>query len=295
MNRAKAKPFGVRGSARGVSDKIAFLALLGVVYLGFYAFMVWIAVVVDVSDKVAVISMNTPFLIGVAGLLIASYQRRKLLVPSLCALGVIVLLMFVEALYIEYHLRSCISLLASSESSPAIRQKWDAIRALGRTSDRRAVATLVGVLRNPESVFRKDAARALAGRSSTEAISVLTDSLRDPEDELRAAAAESLSKTLREYSDAAAERSLLEIAGHGDLAVVNGAYLFLVGSGRQELEPLLVRALLDYPASWQMAVDYLNSGNPNLSEAAKAWAAKHSYKITSRSGGPRVKWGMQHP
>jgi len=295
MNHAKTKPSWAGVSALGASDKTAFLVLLGIVYLGFYAFMVWIAVVVDISNKVAVISMNVPFLFGIAILLIAAYKRRRLLVPSLCAFGVVVFLMLAEAIYIEYHLRSCISLLASSESSTATRREWDAIRALGKTSDPRAAAILVGVLRNPKGVFREDAARALVGRSSPEVIAVLIDSLKDPEDELRAAAAESLSETLRKYGDAGAEQSLFEIAGRGDLAVVSGAYLFLIGSGRQELEPLLVRALLEYPASWQMAVDYLNSGNPNLSEAAKAWAAKYGYKITSRSGGPRVKWGMQHP
>lgn len=296
MNRVRAKASGARVAAPGESDPTIVLMLLGIAWLGFYAFMVWSAVIVDVSNKVAVISMNAPFLVWIACLLIAAYKRRRLLVPSLCALGVVVLLMLAEAMYIEYHLRSCISLLASSESSRATRREWDAIRALGETSDPRAVGTLVGVLRNPKGAFRKDVARALAGRSSPEVIAILTDSLKDPEEELRAAAAEALSKTLREHGDAGAEQSLFEIAGRGDLPVVSGAHLYLIGSGRQEFEPLLVLALLDYPADWQMAVDYLNSGNPKLSEAAKTWAAKHGYdKITSRPGNPRVKWGTQHP
>jgi len=40
-----------------------------------------------------------------------------------------------------------------------------------------------------------------------------------------------------------------------------------------------------------MAEDYLNCGNPDLEDAARAWAKKHGYNVVTQPGGGAVQWG----
>jgi hypothetical protein len=40
-----------------------------------------------------------------------------------------------------------------------------------------------------------------------------------------------------------------------------------------------------------MALDYLNSGNEKLEDAAERWADRHGYEVVTITGAPRVVWG----
>lgn len=61
-------------------------------------------------------------------------------------------------------------------------------------------------------------------------------------------------------------------------------YEGLIGYGIAETEDALVQALWQLGNSG-MAADYVNSGNPRLEEAGRAWAKENGYVIMPMPGG----------
>jgi hypothetical protein len=83
-----------------------------------------------------------------------------------------------------------------------------------------------------------------------------------------------------------------------DSAVIMAAYPFFIAKGEPDSETLLVEALRqsDYTErliDGEMAVDFLNSGNSILEQAATSWAAQHHYQIVTKYGSSKhLKWGV---
>ena len=58
---------------------------------------------------------------------------------------------------------------------------------------------------------------------------------------------------------------------------------------RSSLFKLAIRGSID----GEMAVDFLNSGNSILEQAATSWAAQHHYQIVTKYGSSKhLKWGV---
>jgi hypothetical protein len=92
----------------------------------------------------------------------------------------------------------------------------------------------------------------------------------------------------RQYARAVA--LLLTGLREHDIGVIVGAYQFFIERGEPGSESALIQAL-DAKGDSDMAVDFLNCGNSDLATAANQWASGHGYRITSRPGGPTVRWG----
>jgi len=71
--------------------------------------------------------------------------------------------------------------------------------------------------------------------------------------------------------------------------VKNAVYAF-IAIGNEEIIPDLI-AILDNRGNVIMAETYLNSGNKKLDDAARDWARRNGYKITSGYGASDVNWG----
>ena len=67
-------------------------------------------------------------------------------------------------------------------------------------------------------------------------------------------------------------------------------YFPLIMIGEERTVDVLVEALDNFGYK-RMALDYLNSGNVKLENAAERWADKHGYKVVTSTGAPRVVWG----
>ena len=68
-------------------------------------------------------------------------------------------------------------------------------------------------------------------------------------------------------------------------------YLPIIRIGQPGTESALVSALNKFGYK-DMAVDYLNCGNPTLDKAAHTWATNHGYRVyTASGGGGAVAWG----
>jgi HEAT repeat protein len=68
-------------------------------------------------------------------------------------------------------------------------------------------------------------------------------------------------------------------------------YAPIIEIGQAGTESALITGLNSYGYK-DMAVDYLNCGNPQLDKAAHTWATKHGYTVyTTPGGGGAVSWG----
>ena len=67
-------------------------------------------------------------------------------------------------------------------------------------------------------------------------------------------------------------------------------YYALIMIGDEQSVDALVNALDNFGYK-RMALDYLNSGNEKLEDAAEKWADKHGYEVITTTGSPRVVWG----
>lgn len=67
-------------------------------------------------------------------------------------------------------------------------------------------------------------------------------------------------------------------------------YFPLMMIGEERTADSLISALNEFGYK-RMALDYLNSGNKRLEDAAKDWANRHGYNVVTSTGSPRVVWG----
>jgi hypothetical protein len=74
--------------------------------------------------------------------------------------------------------------------------------------------------------------------------------------------------------------------------VIARATYILIGWGAPGTEDALIWVLGVF-GDKQIAVEFLNCGNPNLERAAQVWATGHGFRITPGVGGA-VVWGSNH-
>jgi HEAT repeat protein len=174
----------------------------------------------------------------------------------------------------------------------SLHDKWSGIRmevadALGQIKDPRSVDPLISALQDEDPYVRKQVALALGEIRDNNAIDPLITALNDKELEVRFAAA----KALGDFKDSRAVNTLILALQHEDLEIIAGAYSFYINRGEIGSEALLVDALTKYGTS-QMAVDFLNCGNPLLIEAATEWADSNGYYLyASTIIGNHPLWG----
>lgn len=165
------------------------------------------------------------------------------------------------------------------------RVRSDAVEALRETRDPRAVEPLVAVLRDNDSGVRKEAARALGEIKDPRAVEPLIKTLRDENSDVQQQAAWALG----EIGGSRAKEALLEWLNACDLAIVAENYHPFIQNGIPGSVPVLIDALNECGGK-DMAQDFLNCGNSQLKQAARAWATEHGYTIIPGSpSGPR--WG----
>lgn len=156
----------------------------------------------------------------------------------------------------------------------------------------RVVPALCEALKDVDAGVRREAAFALGITKAPAAAQPLIAALRDVNQHVRMCAA----LALGEIQDASGNAALFEALQREELAVVAGAYAFLIAEGKPNTEPVLVKALMKHGHPL-MAEDYVNSGNSHLAAAAREWASKHNYTIIEGTPSEdrivqRSKWGQ---
>lgn len=175
--------------------------------------------------------------------------------------------------------------LGDSDSNVRVR----AAEALGKIKDSRALEPLIAVFRDENPYVRNAAANSVGEMKDRRVLEPLITALRnDTDDATRSGAARALGKIGGEP----ASHSLTAAWEAGDLAAVAGACEFFVRRGVPGTEPMLVKALFEH-GDEQMALCLLNSGNPQLREAAQKWASQHGYMIHTVPvfGEKGARWG----
>ncbi len=76
----------------------------------------------------------------------------------------------------------------------------------------------------------------------------------------------------------------------GDAAKIENAVYTVVSLGRAEMIPVL-KEILESQGNEPMAETFLNCGQNDLAEAARSWAAKRGYRISTGSGAHSANWG----
>jgi HEAT repeat protein len=163
-----------------------------------------------------------------------------------------------------------INALKDTDSYVRAQAAW----SLGEIKDTHAVQPLITVLMDDDYVYvRQESAKALGKIKDSRAVQTLITTLNDESPDIREEAA----KALIEFGAPAIEplnRALKE----NNLRVVADTYYFLICLGEPGTETILVEALNKYGTK-RMTIDFINSGNIQLKEAAKKWAESHGYKI----------------
>ncbi len=137
------------------------------------------------------------------------------------------------------------------------RARRRAVRTLGKIKDPRAIEPLVALMKTDDDCYvRKYAARAIG-----------------------------------EINDPRINGILIPALKKKDWEVLEGAYRFYVRRGDPGSEAVLIETLNKY---WNkmMVIDFLNSGNPQLREAAADCVKKRGYSTTSTVDWIVPKWGQ---
>jgi hypothetical protein len=178
-----------------------------------------------------------------------------------------------------------IALLKDSEA----QVRYSAVAALGEIADPGAVEPLIPVLKDTEANVRQNAAEWLGRLNDPRAVEPLIAALKDTEADVQLRAARALS----EIKDARATEPLMQALKGKKNSVVGGAYKFFIGQGQSGSEDELIAALNIF-GNKDMALDFLNCGNPALADAGRAWAKRNNYLIVIDPSGlasGSVLWG----
>jgi HEAT repeat protein len=137
---------------------------------------------------------------------------------------------------------------------------------------------------------RMDAAEALR-KIGAPAVDSLIATLKDKDRNIRLYAA----YTLDGIDDSRAFDAE-EASGLWDVVFDASGYEVTIGSGKPGSEDGLIEAL-DAFGNAQMAVIYLNSGNPRLEAAGSRWGTEHGYEVNKAvdNNARVVKWGGLRP
>lgn len=161
------------------------------------------------------------------------------------------------------------------------------IRALGEIGGSDAIDGLIMLLKQPNELTNIDAAYALS-KIGIDAYTPLNALLDSKDKSTCFFAAFTLAKI---DSPIVAER-LNTAFKEEDMRVIAGAADFYIKAGKPGSEPVLISAL-DKSGELLTAVSFLNSGNQDLSDAARSWVKKHGYKVMDSpfSGDIHAHWG----
>ena len=187
-------------------------------------------------------------------------------------------------------------------------QAFYLVKLAGEVADRRTLAPLAKLLKADDESIRTAVAESLGNIGGEQTVPLLVDGLSDwttgassadalvklkwrprsSEENIHFMVAKRDGAGLR-ASWAAAKTVLLQDIGSADPRIVESAVFSIVGLGRTDLEPDLMR-LLDKKGTRRIAQAYLNAGNKALDVAARAWADKRGFRIEQSVGGSDVRW-----
>ena len=139
--------------------------------------------------------------------------------------------------------------------------------------------------------MRRDAADWLDYFKDPRAVEALIVALKDAEPAVQLSAA----RALGEIKDPRAEQPLVAALKEKEDPVVGGAYKYFIGLGEAGSEEALISALNLF-GNKQMALDFLNCGNPELANAGRAWAKTYGYVIVADPNSVAttpVLWGSE--
>ncbi len=140
----------------------------------------------------------------------------------------------------------------STTEDAATRERWVAIRVLGKVRGDRARELLLGLLENPQPAIRTAAAQALGDMGDGSVVASLNARLQDPAIIVRAAAAEALGKLREETAVQALSLALgaRDNFYRGASLWVRRHYVASLGEiGSKEAIPALTRCLDDADAA----------------------------------------------
>jgi len=192
------------------------------------------------------------------------------------------------------------------------RFQFNAVQALGKIKDPMAAPFLIEVLKDRRSGVRWEAARALremGPEAAEKALNICVENLTDwhsndsvvkilfdfgwkpqsEQDKIHHQVA-LRNRGHLEHHWKLAKKVLLKDLESSEYCTIENALLSFMGIGKKEIIPVLIKKL-EQKGNKTMAEAYLNCGQKELKEAARNWAARHGYKISSGRGAYPVKWG----
>lgn len=181
--------------------------------------------------------------------------------------------------------------LKIEDTSPVSDEIINALGNFGKP----AIQAISDALNDANPDVRKNITKALGSMNNDCAVELLNSALKDKDVSVRVSAVYAISNK----DDTCAVKALKAVLDHEDWAVIKKASGCFIAWGISGSEPVLIKAL-NQPSKepsnadeYDMAIDFLNSGNWQLENAAREWAEKHGYSITNTPatsfGNP--KWG----
>ncbi len=192
-----------------------------------------------------------------------------------------------------------------------MRIRAEAANALGNIKDSRAVESLLAVVKDEDAgwYLRQEASDALGKIGDKSIIHDLLPYLLDwavsknvavalsdlgwkpesIEDKIHFFIASRDKNDLIQTWDTTKTVLLKDVESEESRLIENALYAF-IGIGKSEIIPELIEKL-NQKGTKIMAEAYLNCGHDELSKAAKDWADKHGYIISTGSGAHPVNWG----
>lgn len=167
------------------------------------------------------------------------------------------------------------------------RVRWSAEDALVNIGGP-AVEPLIKMLKDDSWRVRRRAVRTLGKIKEPRAIEPLVALMKADEDcYVRKCAA----RAIGEINDSRVSEILIPALKNKDWEVIEGAYRYYIRRGEPGSEAVLIEALSKF---WNktMVIDFLNSGNRQLGEAAADCAKKRGYSTTTTVDWIVPKWGQ---
>jgi HEAT repeat protein len=175
------------------------------------------------------------------------------------------------------------------ESGSAVVSEREVISALGDLGDPVALPSITARFDSTDQEVKLAVVAALGEIGGSEVVDLLVVAIQDDDHDIRMEALESLNNL-----DDEALAPLLAALDNQDIEKIAQAYMFFITWGPEGKEYLLNRALTEY-GTRQMAIHFLNCGNPILEEGARSWAEDHGYAVIDLSlpdvGDNPVGWG----
>jgi hypothetical protein len=188
-----------------------------------------------------------------------------------------------------------------------------AIGALRWSQDPRAVEALATILQDAraDSTLRCEAGATLGWSQDSRAVEALATSLQDQSLKIVRCAATAMAYEWNRLDERQRTRwrftSVLLKAiesgrqgGKARSAVLAGAYWFFIAKGIPLTEYMLATAI-ERHGDLRMAMDFLNSGSPELERAGRRWISRHvlsEYRIIEKKrdsqDSGRVRWGSNN-